>query len=136
MFYTILFLLLIKHGVCDYIIQGRLSIKYETPKTSFSSKRLWMHARDHGLGTALIFLLTSLYCITFGYTQLIVLLSISLGLIDWAIHGLIDYTKNRIIKDTKLKSDETLFWYVTGVDQMLHYSTYMVFVLVFDIYFF
>lgn len=138
MFYTIFFLLLIKHGVCDYLIQGRLS-KYNSPKTSITSIRLWLHAFDHAIGTVSIFVLVCLYILIFDNSNIsstVFLSIVCLGFLDFLTHALIDYTKNRIIKDTNLISSDQWYWYVTGVDQMLHYTTYMVIVIVFDIYFF
>jgi hypothetical protein len=109
----VLFILfLTKHFVIDFLCQN----EYQ-----WSHKHIWMHpggqihAGLHMIGTAVI-LLTTPYL---PYDMAIVL-----GMYDGAIHYLIDFAKMNINIYKKWTPSNPQFWYLTGLDQFLHYLTY------------
>lgn len=113
----ILFLLLTKHLLVDFPLQ--------TP-FQYLNKGTWLHKGGllhsilHGIGTFII-----LSCFTTFP------LVISLALMDFVLHYLIDYAKVNINKKlgyTPINSEE--FWWLLGVDQWLHQLTYLAIVLI------
>ena len=53
MYASVFLLLIIKHCICDYGIQGRFDPK--ATKDTWLSSRLWLHGFDHAVGTAMVF---------------------------------------------------------------------------------
>jgi len=51
-----------------------------------------------------------------------------LAILDGIIHYHIDYIKNNVWKSKKLTSNDSLYWMIHGVDQFLHFLTYVLIV--------
>ena len=132
MLYTLLFLLMIKHFVCDFALQGRFPQTHD--KHKLTSIKGHLHALDHGLGTALVFLFVSSWA--FAQGQPIFITIILFGVLDYIAHFKIDWLKNNFVRANDWKQSSRQFWILTSIDQCLHTLTYLVFVIVFDIYFF
>lgn len=133
MLYHLLFLLLVKHMICDFAIQGRLKTDHD--KWKLTSRKGHLHALDHALGTSIVF---TLLCISLAINLIPINLwcIILFGVLDYVFHFTIDWLKNNIVKENNFKKDSREFWILTSVDQTLHVMTYWLFVIVFDIYFF
>lgn len=132
MLITIFYLLIIKHFICDFALQGRF--KQPTYKWLLTSRKGHLHALDHAVGTALVFLLASVWLLGTGKTIFITI--ILFAVLDHVLHFTIDWLKNNFVKANDMKQSERQFWILSCVDQCLHTTCYLVYVILFDIYFF
>lgn len=97
-----------KHFFCDFPLQRAYQYKN---KGTYGHPGGILHAAIHGVGTLAI-------CLGFG-------LPIWLALADAAIHYHIDWAKVRLNSRWGLKPDNSeAFWWLLGLDQLLHYLTY------------
>lgn len=126
------FLLMVKHVICDFALQGRFAHTHD--KHKLSSVKGHLHALDHALGTALVFLFVSSWALAQGQTFFITILIF--GIADYMVHFKIDWLKNNFVVANDMDKSSRQFWILTSVDQILHVSTYYVFVLCFDKFFF
>lgn len=101
-----------KHFLCDFIFQTKEHIKY---KGVYGDWRGMEHSLFHGYWTAAILV------VLFPADPI---KSMMLGLIDFCVHYNIDYLKVNLTDD--LKPDDSRFWMALGLDQLLHYFTYIV----------
>ena len=122
---TVFLLLVCKHAIADLALQSRLTTVKHGTKTDLKTPRLWIHCGDHAV-------LSFIVLIFFTTWQWAVILA----LLDFVIHGLIDYTKNRIQLRTGVTLNSKQYWYYAAVDQICHYLTYclMVIILVPSVY--
>lgn len=133
MLYHLLFLLLVKHFICDFALQGRLRQTHD--KHKLTSLKGHLHALDHAVGTSLVFVLLVLAMAL--NSHFISLWVIPLfGIMDYVIHLIIDWLKNNFVKANDWQQSSREFWILTSIDQCLHALTYLVIVILFDIYFF
>ena len=113
----LLFWFIIKHFVCDFPLQAN--------KWFYNNKHIYghpggiAHAGIHALGTLLVF--------TFALFGIISSLDVwILAIMDGVIHYHIDWAKMNIGKKFNLKPDNSeWFWILLGLDQLLHYMTYL-----------
>ncbi len=108
--------LFIKHAIADLAIQS-----FRTPgdKSNLKNPKGWIHAFDH---SALTFIVIILATLNFKNAILIALL-------DYVLHFLIDYVKTVIIKKYKWNVDSRKYWIAQSVDQMAHFTCYLIYVL-------
>jgi hypothetical protein len=111
----ILLLLLIKHAVIDLGLQGYIS----GTKLEYFGRKLFIHGTQHGIGTLLV--LTA-FVQSFE-------LAFVLGVLDWILHWHIDYCKTQYLTRRAISIDSRHFWWIQAVDQILHYLTYFLIVL-------
>jgi len=98
----------IKHFICDFPLQK--SYQYLN-KGKYGHPGGLLHASIHGFGALLI-------CIYFQ-------LPLYFAAIDMIIHYHIDWAKLNINSHYKWKADNSeYFWWLLGLDQLLHYLTY------------
>ena len=128
---TVFFLLMVKHFVCDFALQGRFKQK---GKHLLTSTKGHMHALDHALGTALVFLFVASFAFAQGKTIFVTVLLFPI--FDYVFHFLIDWLKSNFVEANNLFQHDRSYWVLTSVDQSLHALTYFVMVILFDIYFF
>ena len=128
---TVFFLLLIKHFVCDFALQGRFKHHDKHLMTSIKGH---LHALDHALGTALVFLFAASFAFAQGQTIFVTILIFPI--LDYVFHFFIDWSKNNFVIHNNMMQSERQFWILTSIDQCLHTLTYFVMILLFDIYFF
>jgi flagellar biosynthesis protein FlhB len=110
------FLLTCKHAIADLALQARLTNKGS--KLDLRTSRLWIHCLDHAVLTffvALVFV---------GISKAIVIF-----ILDFVVHFAIDYSKTYIQKLNKVKYSDRMYWNYAAVDQILHFATYFVIVL-------
>jgi len=100
--------LIIKHFVCDFPLQH----KYQyLNKGRYGHLGGILHACLHGLGTLYVS-----YCFNAPLWY---------ALVDVLVHYHIDWAKVRISKHYSLTATNSeYFWWLLGLDQMLHYLTY------------
>ena len=106
-------LFIVKHFVCDFPLQA-FPYMYAN-KGTYGHPGGYLHAGVHGLGTFIVLIWF------FGP-----LASLFGAVVDTVIHYHIDWAKMRLNAKTGWKPDNSeLFWISLGVDQMLHYLTYV-----------
>ena len=135
---SVLFLLLVKHSICDLALQGRFSTKY--PRGS--KLNIWhpngtLHALDHAIGTGIVFLFASVYLKIFTDVSNIIFCGFILfAFLDFWFHLLIDWRKSHIVKKSKVSLNDHKFWIISSVDQIFHFSCYWFYIWCFDKLFF
>ena len=111
----LLFLLAIKHGVCDLALQA----VYCRPsnKHIFFSPRAMMHSLHHGVGAWIVLIPFTNY-----------LTAITLAVLDGISHHIIDFSKSTLVKNKNWTMEGKMYWVATTVDQNLHFSVYLLIV--------
>ena len=111
---SLLFGLLVKHAICDVGLQRYIK---RSNKQIYSSKQAQIHYIEHGVATFLI-------CLFFvgPLTALIA------GALDWVAHWHIDHAKARVNEYFGWNSTHKAFWWMVSIDQILHYLTYYIIV--------
>lgn len=112
----LLFLLMLKHSIADLFLQA---VRPMPNKSNYFDKGLFYHSLDHGL-------LTFLVVIFFTDWKW----AVAVAVIDFVFHMHIDWSKTSIAKKMKWKKDSTIFWKFQTLDQMLHYATYFLIVVI------
>ncbi len=109
---NVLFLLLIKHFVCDFPLQA-FPYQYRN-KGTYGHLGGILHSGIHVVGSMLVMIFfTNLY------------MALILSLFDGIMHYHIDWAKMNIGKKYNLKPDNSeMFWVLLGFDQLLHVTTY------------
>ena len=124
LFAFLFYLLMIKHALCDFMLQGRLLGSGDENK--LFSKKKNLHALDHAIGTAIvIFIIMAMtHDMTMSYPWYGIF---SLAILDYILHLIIDWRKNIITKKYKLTVHDRSFWKLTAIDQCFHYSCYFLY---------
>jgi len=91
----ILFLLAIKHGVCDLALQAL----YCRPshKHIYLAPKAMLHSLHHGIGTWVVLMMFTNY-----------LTAISLAILDMVLHHNIDFVKSSVVKKKKFRRQVVL----------------------------
>lgn len=113
---TLLFLLMLKHSIADLYLQA---VRPMPNKSNYFDKGLWWHALDHGVLTFFVMLMFVDYK-----------WALAMAVLDVLCHAHIDFFKTTIAKVKNWKRDTTVFWKFQTLDQMLHYATYFLIVVV------
>ena len=113
-----LFLLLIKHSICDLALQSRF-VNQQGDKKNLTDLKGYLHAGDHAIGTFVVALLFA------G-----ILPALGIAIADFVLHFIIDYTKRRYTLAKSIKQSNSKFWVIQSIDQIAHYSCYFVFVII------
>lgn len=104
---------IVKHFICDFILQRKY--QYEN-KHIYGHLGGILHAGIHMLGTFFIVL----------YFVSSFKMGFCMALLDGVLHYHIDLAKSRLSIKHDLKSNNDWFWILLGIDQMLHYLTYII----------
>lgn len=126
------FLLLVKHFICDFALQGR----FQGPKDKYklTSVNGHLHALDHAVGTAFIFACLSI--VIYFYNHSAVFTSVIVfAVLDYVLHFFIDWLKNNFVKANGWVSNQREFWILTSIDQCLHAGCYLLYCVLFGIWF-
>jgi len=110
---AVLFLLHLKHFICDYPLQ---TDKMIASKGVLGDVPGVMHSCIHGFGTFLVFVLFAGISAAFY-----------IAVIDVALHYTIDFTKKKLNRRSTPASKR--FWTITGADQFMHNTCYLLYVL-------
>lgn len=121
---TLMFVFLIKHLVVDFFLQG--AYIYEN-KGKYGHPGGIFHAAAHGMSTFIL-----LYLFREPTPLTVAFLAMKLGLLDTIVHYHIDWVKVNIDERYNWKCNTSEFyWWVLGVDQFLHMTTYIVIISMF-----
>lgn len=112
----LLLLLLLKHAVVDLALQGYIS----GTKLEYFGRKLFIHSTQHGFGTLLV---VTPFVQSFE-------LAFVLGALDWILHWHIDYCKTQYLTRRAISMHSRHFWWIQAVDQILHYLTYFLIVII------
>lgn len=108
---------IVKHFVCDFPLQA-FPWMYRN-KGTYGHPGGFVHAGIHLLGTLLVFTLA----VPNGYPSMMLL---ALCWADFIAHYHIDWAKIRLGVHFNLRPDNSeWFWILLGLDQLLHYLTYI-----------
>ena len=113
---TLLFLLLIKHSICDLALQSRFT-KQKGDKKNLTDLKGYLHAGDHAIGTFIVALLF-----------VGVLPALGVAIADFVLHFIIDFIKRRYT--LKIPQSNGKYWIIQSVDQIAHYCCYFVYVII------
>jgi len=113
------YLLLIKHAIADLWLQSRFNgKKHLGEKEQLLKLKLWLHSLDHAVLTAGVTLIfAGLYW------------AIIICILDFVLHSIIDYAKRIYTLQTNINPNQDKFWKVQALDQIAHFSCYMLYVL-------
>ena len=100
----------IKHFFADFVLQKAYMVK---DKGTYGAPGGIHHAGIHATGTFIVLMLV------ISHTALV----IPLALLDGVIHYHIDWAKQQLNRDLTVKDD--MWWALFGLDQALHYLTYV-----------
>lgn len=112
---TVIFLLIgfgVKHFICDFLLQFNYMVKEKGIYGAYGGLH---HAGLHGFFTFVVLL---------PYAPGIALQA---AFVDFVLHYHIDWTKQKLNKG--LTPADRKFWIWLGLDQALHYLTYIGFIL-------
>lgn len=104
--YWMILALQIKHFLVDYPLQTPWILKNKREPTSIG---MLVHGALHGIGTWL--------CMNLFY-----------GFLDFIFHSCIDSLKVLLQEIFDLKPDSKYFWWLFGVDQLIHQLFYLWFI--------
>ena len=107
----VLTLLLVKHYLADFVLQRPY---HYLNKGNYGHWGGIQHAAIHGLGTFI--------CIV-GYTDPATALHLAFA--DFVIHYHVDWAKVRIGHRYGLTQQQPQYWWLFGLDQLLHCLTYV-----------
>jgi hypothetical protein len=112
-------LFIVKHFVCDFPLQA-FPYMYRN-KGTYGHPGGYLHAGVHAVGTFAI--------MAWFIAPVAAMIA---AILDFWIHYHIDWAKMYINKKTGWKPDNSeKFWIALGVDQMLHYLTYVLIIFLF-----
>ena len=124
LFAFLFYLLMVKHALCDFMLQGRL--KGGGNENKLFSKKKNLHALDHAVGTSVVILIVM--NISHDMSMLTPWLAIPFfAVLDYVLHLIIDWRKNIITKKYSLTISDRAFWKLTAIDQCFHYSCYFLY---------
>lgn len=108
--------LFVKHAIADLAMQS-----FRTPgdKSNLRNPKGWIHAGDHSILTFLVVIIATL-----NFTN-----AIAIAILDYILHFIIDFVKTVIIKRYKWTTDQRQYWVAQSVDQIAHFSCYLIYVL-------
>lgn len=113
----ILYGLFVKHAIADLAMQSFR--KTPGDKSDLKSPKGYIHAADHA---GLTFVVLALFTND-------VVVSISIALLDFVLHFIIDHFKTKIIRKYKWTTSHNAYWITQTVDQILHYTCYLSYIL-------
>ena len=112
------YLLIVKHAVADLWLQSRFNRKKNYgDKENLLKPKLYLHSLDHAVLTAVVTLIfAGLYW------------AIIIAILDFVLHSVIDYVKRIYTLRANLSTNSDKFWKVQALDQIAHFSCYMLYV--------
>ncbi len=102
----------LKHDVADFLLQFSWMI---VQKGSLTKPGGYVHAAIHAAGTALLLWILG---VDPGWIAV-------LSLAELVFHFVVDFTKARTSDHISSVRQPNLFWGVYGLDQLVHYLTYI-----------
>lgn len=102
----------VKHFICDGPLQIRAMVE---AKGHYGRPLGLLHSFIHAVGTVLVLG-------AFGFAAPVVLL---LGVLDFAIHYHVDFSKENVVRIAGWTPSQAHFWWALSADQMAHQLTYL-----------
>ena len=102
----------VKHFICDGPLQTRAMVE---AKGHYGRYLGILHSFIHGAGTMLVL-------VGFGSAASTVVL---LGLLDFAVHYHVDFTKENVVRSAGWTPTQAPFWWALSADQTAHQLTYL-----------
>jgi hypothetical protein len=118
-----LFALFVKHMYCDWVIQTEEMVK---GKGILFNPDGIEHSLDHGIFTYAVLICVSVFALHIPNVNTVLLVAGIFALIDMVLHYIIDYIKMNYNKSNSLTISDNKFWIAIGVDQLAHYTTYLI----------
>lgn len=116
----LLILLQVKHFVCDFPLQGPYQY---LNKGTYGHPGGLLHALIHGIGTAVVFLI---FYGTIAYNTEAMSVLLAVIWVEMVIHYHIDWVKMNLNKTLGWgPTTHEQFWWLLGLDQLLHQLTYL-----------
>tara|TARA_B100000282_G_scaffold240367_1_gene183100 strand:- start:43 stop:429 length:387 start_codon:yes stop_codon:yes gene_type:complete len=104
----------VKHIVADYFLQFSWMIR---DKGFYGELGGIAHSGMHAFLTLFVLLLAN--------TGLHIMLLTLLSILDGVIHYHVDWVKSNIWREKKYTSQDQMYWITHGIDQGLHFLTYV-----------
>lgn len=104
----------VKHIVADYVLQFSWMIR---DKGFYGEIGGIVHSGMHAFLTLFVLLLAN--------TGLHIILLTLLSILDGVIHYHVDWVKSNIWREKKYTSQDQMYWITHGIDQGLHFLTYV-----------
>lgn len=101
--------LTIKHVIADFLLQNSWMATGKDARTGWALP-LTVHCAIHGVLTTVLFL---------AFAPKLWFL----GLVDFAVHIIIDRAKGLSVSRFNITMDSQWFWWLIGIDQALHHLT-------------
>lgn len=122
-----------KHYIVDYITQFNNDDHYKKFQKHGWVRPLFLHAFQHGVGSASIAVLYLSYCSVCSYSLKFITIVLSVFLIDTVIHFSVDRIKASPSFFGKYEYPSKEYFRASGLDQMIHHLTHygIIFYLVF-----
>jgi hypothetical protein len=105
-------LLIVKHFLADFVLQTNTMLM---EKGQYGAKGGIHHSALHAVLTAIVFLTV----LTDPSAVLLI------AFVDGVVHYHIDWAKININRQRKLTPADEAFWFWFGLDQLMHYLTYI-----------
>ena len=105
----------LKHFICDFMLQSDWMALNKGRAGKEGYQALLSHAGIHACGTLIIMVIFAPF---FWW----------LGLVDFAIHSIIDRFKGLITKKNDWQAKDTYFWWALGADQEMHNFTHLAYI--------
>ncbi len=110
--------LLFKHAIADLALQNQLK--------NINKLEYCGNGHTHYLHHGLLTLITSLLFVD-------IYLALVISIVDYVLHWHIDFFKHHIVRFFNITMKGSTWWWITSLDQILHYSTYFFLVYYFAI---
>ena len=107
----------LKHFLCDFLFQSDWIALTKAQPGVEGHKALLIHAGIHAVGTL-------------GIVMIFIPALWWLAVVDFLVHGLIDFVKGRFTYKMGWTPKDTKFWWAIGFDQELHNYTHLAYMIV------
>lgn len=107
----------LKHFVCDFLLQTDWMAHMKGKPGREGYNALFTHTAIHGIGTALV---TVIFAPSLWW----------LGLVDFAVHSVIDRIKGVFTYKMGWTTKDKMFWWTLGADQEAHNFTHFAYIII------
>jgi len=102
----------VKHFFCDFSLQTARMVQQ---KGHYGHVGGLQHAGIHTAGTAIVLLALTVDPV----------IATVLAFLDGVVHYHVDWVKEQMVRRLKFTPDDSAFWIWLGLDQLMHYLTYI-----------
>ena len=105
--------LFVKHAIADFFLQTTYQYKH---KGIYGHPGGLLHAGIHAVLTLPVY---------FVLAPATIIMAIAIPVGEFAVHYNVDWLKEQIVKRAHLSFQDTWYWRLFGVDQLIHALTYI-----------